>query len=79
MTANVLRDAALLPALDAVIAPGVGAYLERVRAIVAGGRGKRVNAAAAVAVDFHVWQILAPLGDRQAADLAARLVEASAA
>lgn len=78
MTANVLRDAALLPALDAVIAPGLGGYLERVRRIVAGGRGKRVNAAAAVAVDFHVWQTLAPLGDHEAADLAAQFVEFSA-
>ena len=78
MTANVLRDAQLLPALDAVIAPGLGAYLDRVRAVVAGDSGKRVKAAAAVAVDFHVWQTLAPLGDRAAAELAARFVELAA-
>lgn len=78
MLGNVLRDAPLLPALDAVVAPGLGAYLERVGAIVAGGRGRTRRAAAAVAVDFHTWQTLAPLGDRAAAELAARFVEVAA-
>ena len=81
MTANVLRDLELLPALKRVIDPGLGAYLEHVRRTLAApyGRSRRVERAAAVATDVHVWQTLAPLGDAQAADLATRFIEAAAA
>ena len=81
MTANVLRDAELLPALSRTIEAGLGAYLEHVRRIVAepfrarGHRRERIDAAVRAAVDFHFWRALAPLGDAEAADLAAALVE----
>jgi AcrR family transcriptional regulator len=84
MTANVLRDAELLPALRPIIERGLGAYLERVRRTLTaplrgrGRRGARVDAAARAAVDFHLWRALAPLGDPEAAELAAGLVEAAA-
>src|ERR671928_451619 len=48
MTANVLRDAQTLPALQAVIDDGFGAYLDAVREILTkqfGRRSKRVDAA----------------------------------
>jgi hypothetical protein len=37
-----------------------------------------VDAAARAAVDFHVWRALAPLGDSEAAELSAALVELAA-
>lgn len=36
------------------------------------------DAAARAAVDFHLWRALAPLGDAEAAELAAGLVELAA-
>jgi len=80
MTANVLRDAASLPALQAVLEPGLRTYLAEVRTVLAKpfGRGKRVAAALAVATDFHVWRSLQELGDGEAADLMASLVEEAA-
>ena len=84
MTANVLRDVELLPALRPIIERGLGAYLERVRGTLTapirgrGRRGARVDAAARAAVNFHLWRALAPLGDPEAAELAAGLVEAAA-
>jgi AcrR family transcriptional regulator len=84
MTANVLRDAELLPALGRIIDGGLGAYLEHVRHTLTkpfsarGRRRKRIDAAARAAVDFHLWRVLAPLGDAEAADLAASLVERAA-
>jgi AcrR family transcriptional regulator len=81
MTANVLRDAEILPALRPIIEGGLLRYLDRVRHIliepikVRGRRRERVDAALRAAVDFHLWRALSPLGDAEAADLAAGLVE----
>jgi AcrR family transcriptional regulator len=81
MTANVLRDAEVLPSLRAVIEPGLGSYLEAVRAVLAekAGPGTRVEAAIRLVTDFHSWRSLAPLGDEEAVELAAGLVELAAA
>jgi AcrR family transcriptional regulator len=84
MTANVLRDAELLPALRRIIDGGLGAYLEQVRGILTEGfhargqRRERIDIAARAAIDFHLWRSLAPLGDAAAADVAAALVERAA-
>jgi AcrR family transcriptional regulator len=84
MTAKVLRDAELLPALGPIIERGLGAYLEHVRGILTepfrsrGRRRERIDAAARAAVDFHLWRSLAPLGDAEAAELSAALVERAA-
>ena len=80
MTANVLRDSQTLPALRAIVDDGLGAYLDAVRGILAKpfGRSKRVDAALRAALDFHFWRALAPLGDAEAAELAARFVELAA-
>ncbi len=84
MTAHVLRDMERLPALRAIIESGLGRYLEAVRRLLAepfharGRRAERLDAAVGAATSFHVWQALAPLGDAEAADLAARFVEAAA-
>lgn len=81
MTANVLRDAERLPALRAIVKDGLGGYLAAVRAELARGRPRRraVRAAVAAAVEFHLWRTLAGegLGDAEAAELAARLVESA--
>jgi AcrR family transcriptional regulator len=85
MTANVLRDMERLPVLRTLVEGGRGRYLEAVRRILAeplagDGRGRaRVDAAIAAAVDFHLWRALSPLGDGDAAELAAGLVELAAA
>jgi AcrR family transcriptional regulator len=84
MTANVLRDAETIPALRAVVDGGLGHYLSDVRMLLAepfharGNRRVRIDAAIRAAVDFHFWRALAPLGDGQAAELAAGLVELAA-
>jgi AcrR family transcriptional regulator len=84
MTANILRDVETIPALRPIIDRGLGRYLEDVRGILAdafivrAADHQRVEAASRVAVDFHVWHLLAPLGDVAAADLAAGLVEVAA-
>jgi len=86
MLANVLRDVELLPALRSVVDQGLGAYLNTVRRtvgepITAGSRGRRrsrIDAALHVATAFHCWRQLAPLGDADAAELAAGLVELAA-
>jgi AcrR family transcriptional regulator len=84
MTANVLRDAELLPTLRTIVERGLGGYLDHVgRTLTApfrarGRRRARVDAAAHAAVDFHLWRTLAPLGDADAAELAAALVERAA-
>jgi AcrR family transcriptional regulator len=81
MTANVLRDAEVLPSLRAVIEPGFGSYMEAVRAVLAAkaGSGARVEAAIRLVTDLHSWRSLAPLGEREAVELAAGLVELAAA
>jgi AcrR family transcriptional regulator len=84
MTANVLRDADIVPALRAIIDRGLGAYLDQVRLVLAepfrarGRRGARIEAAVRVAVEFQTWRALASLGDREAADLAASFIEQAA-
>jgi AcrR family transcriptional regulator len=80
MTTNVLRDAEVLPALQAVIGPGLEAYLSGVRRTLAKpfGRSRRVAAAVAVATDFHVWRSLKELGDDEAAELMVGLLETAA-
>ena len=84
MTGNVLRDAETVPTLGAIVEGGLGRYLTGVRTVLAapfrarGKRRERIDAAVHAAVDFHFWQALAPLGDSQAAELAAGLVELAA-
>ena len=84
MTANILRDAAIVPALGALVEHGLGGYLDNARRVltdpirVQGRRRERVDAAVCAAVDFHFWRALAPLGDADAAELAAGLVELAA-
>ena len=83
MTANVLRDAQILPTLRPIIEGGLLRYLDQARQVLTepiarGHRRERVAAAARVAVDFHTWRALAPLGDADAAELAAGLVELAA-
>lgn len=83
MLGNVLRDMELLPALREVIDGGFGVYLERVRASLAepfharGRARQRLDAALRAATEFRLWQALAPLGDGEACELAAALVEAA--
>lgn len=83
MTGNVLRDMERLAALRAIIDNGLGRYLEAVRASLAepfnarGRRRKRLEATLFAATDFRLWQALAPVGDAEAADLAAKLVLAA--
>lgn len=84
MTAKVLRDMELKPALRPIIEGGLGRYLAAAAQVLVettGARGaakKRVVAAVRAAVDFHLWRALASLGDEQAADLAAGLIELAA-
>ena len=84
MTANVLRDAQILPALRAILEGGLLRYLDQARKVLTepldarGRRRERVDAAARAAVDLHTWQALAPLGDAEAAELAAGLIELAA-
>jgi AcrR family transcriptional regulator len=84
MTANVLRDAATVAALRPIVDRGLGAYLDEVHRIltgpirVRGRRRERVDAATRAAVEFHVWRALAGLGDADAAELTAGLVELAA-
>ncbi len=82
MTANVLRDAPVIPALGSLVARGVGNYVEEVCRIlsepIGTRRRERVETAVRAAVDFHVWRALAPLGDADAAELAAGMVESAA-
>jgi AcrR family transcriptional regulator len=86
MMANILRDVDIVPAIRPFVEQGVGGYLEAVRQIlggpirarVRGRRRARVDAALRAATDFHLWRSLAPLGDAEAADLAARFVEVAA-
>lgn len=80
MLANVLRDAEVLPSLRRVIEPGFGAYLEAAGAALAKGygRSRRVEATLGLVTGFHAWRALASLGDAEAAELSAGLVELAA-
>jgi hypothetical protein len=85
MTANALRGAQTLPALQAIVDGGLGAYLDAVHEILArpfaarGRRRERLDAALRAALEFHFWRALAPLGDAEAAKLAAAFVESAGA
>lgn len=85
MTANVLRDADLIPPLRSVVDAGLGSYLDAVVGMLVGpyrARGARregLVTAARAAVDFHLWHALASLGDDAAAELGAALIERAAA
>lgn len=85
MTANILRDAETIPALRPLVEQGLGGYLESVRQIlgapihVRGRRRARVDAALRAATDFRMWRLLAPLGDSDAAELGAGLIELASA
>ena len=84
MTANVIRDSTVMPALRDILDAGLFRYLERVADVLAapfaarGHHGARVVAAARAATDFHTWRQLAELGDAAAADIAAAMVERAA-
>jgi AcrR family transcriptional regulator len=84
MTANILRDSELVPALRPIVEGGLRGYLADVRRILAepfparGRRRQHVTAAVHAAADFHFWRALAPLGDADAADLAAGFVRLAA-
>ena len=84
MTANVLRDADVMPTLGRIIDQGLGRYLGHVRQVLAapfrarGRRAERVDAAVRAAADFHTWRALSSLRDAEAADLGAGLVELAA-
>jgi AcrR family transcriptional regulator len=81
MTANVLRDMDLKPALRPIIEGGLGRYLATVSQFLVqttgaqGATKKRVEAAVRAVLDLHTWRALAPLGDNEAAELAADLIE----
>jgi AcrR family transcriptional regulator len=86
MTANILRDASIVPTMRPFVEQGLGGYLvtvcrilgEPIRPRVRGRRRVRVDAALEAATSFHFWRQLAPLGDGDAAELAAGLVELAA-
>jgi AcrR family transcriptional regulator len=84
MTANVLRDAEVMPALRDILDGGLLRYLDRVRDTLAAPFAPRgrpstgVRAATEAAIEFHTWRRLAVLGDSAAADLAATMVESAA-
>ena len=84
MTANVLRDAQMLPALQRVLDGGLLSYIDKVADVLtepfgAGGHKRhRIRIAARAALDFHFWRSLEPLGDGDAAELGAGLVEQAA-
>jgi AcrR family transcriptional regulator len=77
MTANVLRDAQVIPSLRRVLESGLDVYLDTVRSVLARHRrrSRRSEAAIRLVTDFHGWRALAPLGEDEAVELAAELVE----
>ena len=81
MTANVLRDAEMIPTLRKLIDNGLGRYLTAAQGVLAEpwveGDRDRLTAAVRVAVNFHTWRALAELGDETAAEMASRFVEAA--
>jgi AcrR family transcriptional regulator len=84
MTANVLRDAETMPALQQIIASGLLKNLDRLAGLLAqpfestGKRADRIRLAVRAVIDFHFWQLLEPLGDEEAARLGAGLAELAA-
>ena len=84
MTANVLRDAELMPALGRIIDQGFGRYLGHVRNVLAapfrarGRSAERIDAAVHAATTFQTWRALSRLRDKESAELGAGLVELAA-
>lgn len=84
MTTRVLRDAETMPALRSIIDQGLARYVEDVRRGLAepfrarAREPERVDAASRVAVDFHAWVAISPIGDAPAARLMAALVRFAA-
>jgi AcrR family transcriptional regulator len=85
MTANVLRDADVVPALGAIVAAGRDAYESAVGEILVAGRGlrgrrkQRVRAAIGLALSFPTWQQLVRRGGlshEDAVDVACAMVGA---
>jgi AcrR family transcriptional regulator len=88
MSANVRRDAALVPALGRLIEETHAPANAELRALLARGFGargrarRRLEAAIGLAISFWTWRSLARdggLSDEDAAEVAARGVEAAAA
>ena len=83
MTANVVRDAPLLPALRSVLEEDEGPYVEEVMRVLLSGwgvRGKRRAKLAALltlAVDFLTWQRLVSDGGLTGAEAADVMVGAA--
>jgi AcrR family transcriptional regulator len=79
MTANVVRDAELLPALREVLADAEGPYEEEVGQVLASGWGvrggarKRLLAVLGLALDFVTWQRLVPDGGLTGPEAAATM------
>ena len=85
MSAKVLRDAEVMPALGELMAEGAAQQEALVDALAAGfgargPRAKHVRAAVALALDFWAWRALARAGlsDAEAADVATGAVVAAA-
>jgi AcrR family transcriptional regulator len=80
MTAKVLRDRSLVPALDRLLAQTMDAQMSQLAAALAGEGGLRVEATVALALEFGTWQTLARRGldDREAAELMADLIACAA-
>ncbi|MGZ8776234.1 MAG: TetR/AcrR family transcriptional regulator [Mycobacterium sp.] len=84
MTANVMRDSQTLPALQPIVAAGLLKNLNRLADILVqpfdarGKRADRIRLAARAAIDFQFWECLEPIGDREAAELGAGLIELAA-
>jgi AcrR family transcriptional regulator len=88
MIENVRRDAPGIPALAAIVADGLPAYLDAVRELLVpgwGARGRRaelLRAAIGHALDFETWRSLErrqALGRGRAVELMVRAVRAGAA
>jgi AcrR family transcriptional regulator len=81
MTANVVRDAELLPALREVMEDTEGPYEEEVRRVLSvgwdirGQRRKTLRAVVGLALDFVTWQRLVPDGGLTGAQAAATMAE----
>jgi AcrR family transcriptional regulator len=80
MTAQVLRDRSLVPALDRLLAQTMDAQMIELAGALAAEGGRRRQAAVVLALDFGTWQRLTQSGlnDREAAELMADLVVCAA-
>ena len=79
MTVNAIRDAPLVPALDAIMRETVWPMLDATVEAVGSGDGDRKRAALRLAVDFGTWRTLtgAGLDDEAAVELSSRFVAAA--